>query len=398
MSASKPRVAIVTPGTFAVPSPNSSSVERVVEEVSGILKDDVDFYIFSKRTDALPEIELNARISYFRLAFRKQSSYLRQVRQRIAQLRPDIIQIENRPRFARSIKRKFPHITTWLSLHSTTFISRPHIGKKELSRCISCADKVLVNSYFLKRYLTSIVPGAENKIAVNYLGVDTEQFVSKWQDSEQQRRSQFVESLGYQGKKIIVYAGRLLEIKGVHHLLNAMPAVIEKHPEAILVIVGSAFYHSDRLTPYVRTLHRQGNQMPCNVRFVPFVPHDRIHEWFRAADLVVMPSNEKEAFGLVNVEAMASGVPVIATNAGGMKEIVDNGVTGYLIDPGRMCGELQEKINSLLSENELRRHMGENCVRSVKERFTWKQTAGRLLELYRNKKNELNQGRHSHIL
>lgn len=106
-------------------------------------------------------------------------------------------------------------------------------------------------------------------------------------------------------------------MKGVHHILKAMPRITDKVPDALLVVVGAAFYGSNRTTPYVRKLHRLGKTMGETVRFVPYVPHDRIQDWFGIADVVLVPSDNREAFGLVNVEAMSCGVPVIATRAGG---------------------------------------------------------------------------------
>lgn len=380
---SRPVVVIVTPGSFAIPSAVSSSVELVVEQVAKRMAQEVQPVVFGKIVKGRALSENIEGVQYVRVPCPSPLGYIRQVARRLAELRPAIIQVENRPRFIRQLRQAYPKARLWLSLHSLTFVSRPHIGEAELRSCLAAADRIVVNSYFLKEQLIRKVPAVRGKVAVNHLGVDSGAFLSRWsEEGEGQRRLKLAE-LGYTGKKIVLYVGRLIEMKGVHHLLRAMRQIAAQVPDAVLLVVGSAHYCSNKMTPYVRKLHRIGAQMPKHIRFVPFVPHSEIASWFRLADVLVVPSNHKEAFGLVNVEAMASGVPVVATRAGGMKEIIGNGVTGYLIGPSRLDKELAPRIASLLTNEALVRRMGEESVRKVMEQFTWERTAMRWLEMYR---------------
>jgi spore coat protein SA len=103
--------------------------------------------------------------------------------------------------------------------------------------------------------------------------------------------------------------------------------------------------------------------------------------WFRAADVVVVPSAENEAFGLVNVEAMACGIPVVATRAGGIKEIIRHRETGFLLDPERLKPELIQTVNRLLKDEGLARRMGELSADYAAKNFTWKHTADRYAQL-----------------
>src|SRR5690606_10705725 len=144
--------------------------------------------------------------------------------------------------------------------------------------------------------------GLNDKIVVNHLGVDPERFPSRWSEEHQEARLQRMNALGLTGGKIILFVGRLIPIKGVHHLLQAMPKVLEQQPEARLLIVGGAYYGRNKRTPYVEKLHQLAKSLGQAVRFTPYVPHEKIAEWFRLADLLVVPSSEREAFGLVNVE------------------------------------------------------------------------------------------------
>lgn len=121
---------------------------------------------------------------------------------------------------------------------------------------------------------------------------------------------------------------------------------------------------------------------PNHVRLISFIPHAEIHQWFEEADIVLVPSIGQEAFGLVNVEAMACGVPVIATNIGGMPEVIDHGRTGYLINTDNIEAELVNYVIQLLNNPTRIKTFGLNSENRVQENFTWKNNAYRLLKLY----------------
>lgn len=377
-----PDVAIVTPGSFVIPSGKSSSVELVVEQVANRIQSDVRLVVLG-RLGRLPASEERHGVRYIRVPAPSPLKYIRGVSRKLALLRPQVIQVENRPRFARFLRQRHPYARIWLSLHSLTFVSRPHIGPKELRQCMAAADRVLVNSRFLKEQLELAYPEAAPKIVVNHLGVDPERFISRWSPEGAFRRRMMLQRHGWEDRKIILYVGRLLPKKGVHRLLEAMPHIVQRVPEALLLVVGSAHYGSQKVTPYVRRLHRSAAKLGQHIRFIPFVPHGEVDEWFRLADVLVVPSGTKEAFGLVNVEAMASGVPVIASRTGGMKEIVEDGTTGLSLRFSSLKSELGPAVARLLEDEEVIRQMGEKSVERVLKHFTWEQTSARLLELYR---------------
>lgn len=385
---SRNRIAIVTPGSFPIPSGNSSSVEQVVEKLSEELSKQVKVIVLGRKATYQAVKEKRQGVLYIRSRARRSMGYIRFVGKRLLKLKPDFIQVDNRPRYVRYLRRRLPKARIVLVLHSTCFTTKPHISRKELVRCLKCANRIVVNSTSLRSELLSAAPMLEKRVVVEHLGVDINRFTSRWSSEGKEQRLLFMKKLGIENRKIILYAGRLIKKKGVHHLLHAMHAIREQCPEALLLVVGSAYYGSHRVTPYVRELHRLGAEMPAHVTFIPYVPHQDMPGWYQLADVIAVPSYN-EAFGLVNIEAMAVGVPVVGTNAGGLQEIIESGMTGYLVEPDRIEQELADCLIRILKDPGLQRCMGEQGIARVHERFTWDKAAERRLTLFRGINNKL---------
>ncbi|WP_166240436.1 glycosyltransferase family 4 protein [Paenibacillus turpanensis] len=378
------RLLWITPGTFPVPSGKSSSVEQAVYNMARRMAPYAEITLLSRRAESLPGVEQQAGIRHVRP--RKRRIYLESAGKWLTRLQPDVVLVENRPIAASSLKRRYPKERIWLTLHSLTYISRPNATKAQVCRAFRRVERVIVNSEYLKRELIRKYPAYKGKYVVNHLGVEAEGFPSRWSEAGELLRWKKLNELGYeQDKKLILFVGRLLPMKGVHFAVKAMKEIAEKHPDAVLLVIGSAKYGRNGVTPYVKKLHRIASEIPNHIRFLPFVDHNLIHEWYAAADAVVVPSDPTEAFGLVVVEAMAAGVPVIATNGGGMREIVVDGKTGYLIDTKKRRQQIAEKLDTLLSDYTLLRQMGEAGRKRVFEHFTWQHTSDRLLHMVQGK-------------
>lgn len=375
----RPRIALVSPGSFIIPSDRASSVEHVMKELAGQLAQHCDCTIYGIREKGMKAAEYRDQVRYLRPSGRKQ--YRAAVIRSLKREHYDLIQVDNRPRMARAVQRAMPRARVWLALHSLTFVLPRRISRRELEDCLSRVERITVNSRYVQEELSRLAPSAAGKIHVIYPGVDTGCFASRWSPEGSLLREERLAQLGYSNRKIILYVGRLVQIKGVHHLLRAMERVAAIDPEALLLVVGGAFYGSKRTTPYVRSLHRMGGRLRRNVVFISYVPHDRIAEWFRLADVAVVPSPRREAFGLVNVEAMASGVPVVAAQAGGMTEIVVHGATGLLVPTEQLADGLAEALVYLLGSPDQIRIMGAQAEERVREVFTWENAARSWLEL-----------------
>ncbi|GAB6991520.1 glycosyltransferase family 4 protein [Paenibacillus pini] len=375
----EPRVAVITPGSFVIPSGNSSSVERVAEQSIPLAAEGLNIRIYGICGEGKDEIGSVGKIPVHR--YPKGSAYIRSVQASLLHWRPQVIDVMNRPRIAYTLKQALPQTKVALSLHSLSFISEPHLRHEQAARYVASVDAIVANSTYLGEELKSRFPAIADRVYVNWLGVSIADFPSRWSPQQDNLRRAQLQQQGWTGRKIIMYAGRLLPIKGIHHLLAALPDLVKAVPEVMVVIIGSAFYGSGTSTAYEAKLHQLATPYRHHVTFIPLVSHSEMPKWYRLADVIVVPSGEGEAFGLVNVEAMASGVPVVASSAGGIPEIVQDGLTGLTLPVDRLDRDLSAALIRLLQDDELSRSMGLAGRSRVVQHFRWQYTADRWHEL-----------------
>ncbi|MEH7252211.1 glycosyltransferase family 4 protein [Neobacillus niacini] len=376
------KVGMVSPGTFPIGGRRSSSIEMLMVKLAELFQAEADVTMFGKLFSNQPVFEERGSITFYRYLSSKSNPYINQTIERLQELKPDIIHIENRPRFARAVRLAMPKTKIVLVLQSTLFMSRPHIGKEELMLCLEVADAIIVNSHFLKNHMVKETLCSSSKITVNHLGVDVDQFQPKWHQESKVNVARLKKEWGVTDRKVLLFVGRLIEKKGVHHILKAMPALIKVDPSIMFFIAGSSLAPTSETRAYEAQLQELAEKVKGHVIFNPFITHDEIHTWFQMADLLLVPS-VAEPFGLVNVEAMAVGTPVIATNSGGIPEIIEHGKTGILIHPERVVDELTWQIVKLLSNPGQIINMGLDSALHVRANFTWEVTAQRQLALYR---------------
>ncbi|WP_334075775.1 MULTISPECIES: glycosyltransferase family 4 protein [Paenibacillus] len=375
------KVAIVTPGSFVIPSGRSSSVERVVEKVAPLAAGLLDVRIYGVAGSGLPTRGEVAGVPCWRLP--GGSRYIPSILHHLRIWRPDTVEVHNRPALAYRLKAKLPHTRVLLTLHSTTFISPPRLRSDRALRYLEALDGLIVNSDYLKREVRLRFPSLAREINVNPLGVSLDDFVPRWTPAGEALREARLKDFGWEGAKIVLFVGRLIPSKGGHHLLMAWEEIVKAVPEAILLIIGSAFYGDDRETGYTKRLKAMAATYGGSVRFLPFVPYPKVADWYNLADVLVVPSGEDEAFGLVNVEAMASAVPVVAARVGGIPEVVADGKSGLLYSPAAWREQLSERVAHLLEDRDLRRRMGCFGRELAREHFRWDHTAERWVQLIR---------------
>lgn len=175
---------------------------------------------------------------------------------------------------------------------------------------------------------------------------------------------------------IVLYVGRLEPLKGVDLFIEAAGR-IEWRDVTVLVVGGD-----DPGSPHRAELEARARELGLGerVRFVGSVPHEDLPAYYSAADVTVVPSYY-ESFGLVAVESMACGTPVVASRVGGLTGTVLDGRTGYLV-PWRCPEPFADRIETLLANEELREGLGRAGVEAVQQ-YAWERIAERIDELYR---------------
>jgi glycosyltransferase involved in cell wall biosynthesis len=177
------------------------------------------------------------------------------------------------------------------------------------------------------------------------------------------------------GPHMIFACRQLFPRKGIRFLLEAGAQLKPQFPDLKIVLAGDGF-ERPQLTRLAEELGIAGD-----VTFLGWVPNAELPPYYRAAALSVIPSLE-EGFGIPAAEAMGCEVPVVASDAGGLPEVVENGVTGLVVPRGDSTG-LARAIGSLLADPERRRKMGEAGRARALRLFDWDRTAEQFEELYR---------------
>jgi len=180
----------------------------------------------------------------------------------------------------------------------------------------------------------------------------------------------------YQGfRNIILFVGALSKTKNIDTLLRAAAVVVKKHPETLFLIVGKG-KEEKRLKDLLENLG-----LEQNVKFEGAVPYKLIPSYYHFCDLLVLPSRH-EGWGRVVIEALASGKPVVLSDACGSAEFVTNGKCGFVF-PVNRYDVLADKIIYLLENPELREEMGRRGRELVTETLNIKKNAYKYRELYK---------------
>ncbi|MGG6312704.1 glycosyltransferase family 4 protein [Paenibacillus macerans] len=345
-----------------IPVPGNGSVEICMLAVARQLAaSHHTVTLVSRMARRLPRVSRMGNLKIVRVATGSSSRYISSVLRYIKGRHYDLIQVDNRPYYMAKIKAAFPHTPVSLFLHSLTFVK----PTARVTDSLGMADLIIANSEALKASLSQRFPRQAGKIHKVHLGVDTGRFMPA------------AGRLSRSGPFRVLFAGRVIPRKGVPVLIRAMSLVRQEYGAASLTVVGGG------QPGYMRQLRRLARSKRVPVRFTGKVPHRSIHRRFREADCFACPSQEHEAFGLVNVEAMASGLPVIASNIGGIGEIVKHGSNGYLVDGYHRPEEHAKWILQLARNRELAAKMSRRARQDAVERFGWKQTANKLAGIYK---------------
>lgn len=236
------------------------------------------------------------------------------------------------------------------------------------------ADRLVANSSAEAADLTRLYGTDPERVCVVPLGVDVDDFTPRSTAATRAR-------LGFEpSDRVVLYVGRLERLKGPETLVRAVAALMSRpgfDDVRVLIVGGDSGDGAGERDRVAVLAHRLGiaDRLQC----LGPVPHDELADLYALADVCVVPSLT-ESFGLVALEAQASGLPVVAAAVGGLLDIVADRVTGYLV-PGRDPADYADRLARILSDSSLRRTMGDNA-RDRAAGLTWSRSVDRLQSLY----------------
>lgn len=228
--------------------------------------------------------------------------------------------------------------------------------------------KVVCCSYYMRDEVMRLFGTPSDKIAVIPNGVNIVEFGGNSCSREFRRR------YATDHEKILLFVGRLVPEKGVNVLLGAMPMVLMSHPEAKLVIVGEGYYKEElmRIAAYMGIFEK--------VYFTGYIDEETLRSLYACASVAVFPSLY-EPFGIVALEAMASGTPVIVSDVGGFSEIIEHNISGLKV-PSNNSDALASAISYVLENPGVAEHFKLEGLKRIEATYEWSSIAERTKELY----------------
>lgn len=268
-----------------------------------------------------------------------------------------------------------PHVITFHTLSEVKL--RARVGESEPAqrstgerKVVAAADRVVAFSQHEREALVRLYDATYENVEVIPCGVDTELF--RPMDSEQAKRD-----LGLEGERVVLYVGRLEPLKGVDILLRAVAELDGPNFVRTLIVGGDP--GNDSEMQRLKALSEELG-ISSRVSFLGRMEQQDLPTYYNAADICVVPSYY-ESFGLVALEAMACGTPVIASRVGGLPTIVKDSVTGFLI-PWQCPEPFADALDVLLGSQTMRKAMGEASRKAALD-LGWPVVADRLIALHR---------------
>ncbi len=329
------------------------------EEVTVIIPDSASSNYFNKninikRIKVPTEASLKELVSFpsklIRIPF-----FLKTVRD----TNPDVIHITSGHPWSFMAMPFLKKYKIFVTLHDP----EPHVGEKHLRKILSIrmslkyATKIFVHGKQLRNLLTNKI--SKNKIEIIPHGDYS--FFTKWEDnSVHEERS-------------VLFFGRILDYKGIQYLIQAEPLIAKEIEDIKIIIAGKG-----NLRKYEKLIKNKNNFEIIN----EFIPDEKVARLFQRCAVVVLPYIDGTQSGIIPI-AYSFKKPVIATNVGSIPEVVENGRTGYIIEP-RNSKILAESITKLLKDDNLRKQMGDNAYTKMKEELSWDKIAEKTVMAYKS--------------
>ena len=250
-------------------------------------------------------------------------------------------------------------------------------GEQQVLRA---ADQIIAATQAEQAQLEFLYHADAAKITVVPPGVDTHHFYPIPLD----------EARGVIGipceSRMLLFVGRIEPLKGVDALIRALAILrnngtLDRHPHCLVIIGGDPDSTVENLSAEMARLQNLCAELDLGdlVVFLGKRAQDTLPYYYSSADVLIIPSHY-ESFGMVALEAMACGTPVIASQVGGLAFLVKDGVTGYVV-PDEDIEMLSQRLSILISQPDIRRQMGEQACAEA-QNYAWEKITARILQVY----------------
>lgn len=236
------------------------------------------------------------------------------------------------------------------------------LEKKSLQK----ATLIASISHNISKLITERYRIENSKVVYSPLGVDSKKIQKPYFKTNSYR---------------LLFVGRLEKRKGMQELVDAMPRILSSNYRITIDIIGKDCFQAPGDTSYIDYFHKVvPSELRGRVKFHGFVDERKLQDFYADCDVFIAPSRY-ESFGLIFLEAMVYGKPVIGTRAGGIPEIINDGQNGLLIDINN-SDQIASAVLSLFSDNNLRMKLGMHAYKDVRNRFSVENMAQKSLEVY----------------
>lgn len=238
---------------------------------------------------------------------------------------------------------------------------KTRVFKKIYHNAINSADKIIIYSNLMSNEIEELIGKIDHsKIVIIRNAVDI---------------LKFKPTNNHDGT--LLYVGRINPLKGIEHIIKALPQIIKSYPKVKLNIVG--LIESET---YFRYLQKLATELKCinSVNFIGPIPHDKITSYYDDAEIFVF-MGKNEGIPRSMLEAMACGKPIIAAPNSGIPDVIEDGVNGFLINYD--TNKIASKIIELLNDKTYCDRIGVNARKTIENRFRWDIFIEQLLDLFK---------------
>lgn len=385
------RIMIVAASYLPIPAYKGGATETLMTELLDRLKDNADYQFdvysfcepegdYKTKSGSVtyhyikPSLKDNLYLQFFRclrlLCFKKiniPSSFAKRLSHDINLEQYDAIILEGDKNQVLTFRKRYKKKII-LHIHTViTFTKHTPFAKKIFREC----DYILANSQFTQKTISEICPEQSDKVIEFANCIDVSEFISidryYWRSAIRKKHNLS------DNDKVFIFCGRLEEGKGVKELVQAFSRLDSNYK---LMIVGASWYSTDKKTPYTDGLIEITQSISSRIVFTGYVKHEDIAKYYSAADVCVVPSIYEEAACLVVLEAQAAGLPIVASNIGGIPEFVypQNGAlvdvdNDFVVNLSSAMEEMIQRKDNFNNNMEIDKFMNSHDVATYAEKF-----------------------------